>query len=117
MSPKKKDKLSGWYKVADKDILAAKVLLQHEPMFYEILCFHCQQVAEKYLKGLIAFYDEEPPKVHDIRQLIAIVLLKDETVMKIADAVALNDYAVRFRYPDHMEIDDIEIAKKNHKSR
>lgn len=39
-------------------------------------------------------------------------MLKDESVLKLAAAVALNEYAVRFRYPDHMEIDDIEIAKK-----
>jgi hypothetical protein len=72
MNPEKKDTLLGWYKVADKDILTAKVLLQHEPMFYEYTLFSLPTGSRKIFKSLDAFYDEEPPKVHDIRQLIGI---------------------------------------------
>ena len=33
-------------------------------------------------------------------------------IAELEDTVLLNEFAVRFRYPDHMEIDDINIAQK-----
>ena len=39
-----------WFKFADDDLQAAKKLFGE---FNHITCFHCQQSAEKYLKGLL----------------------------------------------------------------
>lgn len=110
MNPEKKQKIEGWFDVAEKDLQTANVLIVQDLWAYDILCFHCQQSAEKYLKALLVYYDTEPPKVHDIRQLLAMLLSLNEEVLSLQDAVDLNDYAVRYRYPDHLEIDDKEIA-------
>jgi len=30
------------------------------------IAFHCQQAAEKYLKGALSFFGEDPPYTHDL---------------------------------------------------
>jgi len=43
-----------WFEYAENDFEAAKILsLQVKPKL-EIVCYHCQQCAEKMLKGYIA---------------------------------------------------------------
>lgn len=41
-----------WFDIAEKDLKSAKILFQHDAD-YGIVCFHCQQAIEKYLKGYI----------------------------------------------------------------
>ena len=38
-------------RTADRDLDVAELILQNSPRFYESIGFHCQQVAEKYLKS------------------------------------------------------------------
>ena len=40
----------------------------------DVVCFHCQQCAEKYLKGLLEEIGLSIPKIHDLDQLWSIVL-------------------------------------------
>lgn len=35
----------------------------------EISCYHCQQSAEKYLKGYLVLYGKNPPRTHDLDEL------------------------------------------------
>lgn len=112
MSLEKRQRLEGWFAVAEKDLHTAEVLLEHELWAYDVLCFHCQQAAEKYLKAYLTYYDSEPPKVHDIRQLLALLVPFDSDVLSLQNAVDLNDYAVRYRYPDHLAIEDKGVAER-----
>jgi HEPN domain-containing protein len=41
-----------WFQYADSDFEAAKFLQSMRPVPLEIICYHCQQSGEKYLKGL-----------------------------------------------------------------
>ncbi|RZK22393.1 MAG: HEPN domain-containing protein [Hymenobacter sp.] len=41
---------------ADRDMEAAEALLQVGAHLYENIGFHCQQVVEKYLKGVLVAY-------------------------------------------------------------
>ena len=56
-----------WVRFADMDVLSANHLneIQH-PKPLEIICYHCQQAAEKMLKALIITYDGELQKTHDL---------------------------------------------------
>ena len=47
-----------WFETADLDYGSALFLLEMKPMPFEIICYHCQQCAEKYLKGFTAYYGE-----------------------------------------------------------
>jgi HEPN domain-containing protein len=65
----------------------------------EIIFFHLQQAAEKYLKALLSFQGVHYEKIHDIRRLIAIckiniIDLPDQTER----LVELNPFAVEGRY-------------------
>jgi len=59
-----------WFQFADNDLDTAEVLLLYRPQSYEIICYHCQQTVEKYLKGYLLFKGVEfPPKTHNLLQL------------------------------------------------
>ena len=65
----------------------------------EIIFFHLQQAAEKYLKALLSFHGVHYEKIHDIRRLIELcqdnsIELPDQTE-KLVD---LNPFAVEGRY-------------------
>ncbi len=40
-----------WFDIAEMDISSAKYLQNMQPIPREIICYHCQQSVEKYLKG------------------------------------------------------------------
>ena len=103
-----------WLETADSDLTAAKSLLQYmQPISYEIICFHCQQAVEKYLKWFLVLQDIEPPKTHDLEELEkqceAIYPLFFEIYEKCS---ILSKYAIKTRYPNEMRVErqDMENA-------
>ncbi len=58
-----------WLNIAEMDMASAKFLQNMHPVPVEIICYHCQQSAEKYLKGYLAFNEEEVLKTHDLLAL------------------------------------------------
>ena len=74
MDKYKAEILQQWLNKAKDDLRAAEYLsTMHHPTPDEIICFHCQQTAEKYLKAFIFLQDIEPEKTHDLRELLTIV--------------------------------------------
>ena len=65
-----RDLVRDWVGKADLDYRAAERLLQDEERLREIIAFHCQQAAEKYLKGFLVRHQVEFPKTHNVRQLL-----------------------------------------------
>ena len=50
-----------WIEKAENDILTSRFLAETmHPAPAEIICFHCQQAAEKYLKAFLVYNDQEP---------------------------------------------------------
>jgi HEPN domain-containing protein len=49
MKDEKRNYLQQWLHKAEHDLLAAKLILDYEPIILDISCFHCQQAVEKYL--------------------------------------------------------------------
>ncbi|UTC76000.1 HEPN domain-containing protein [Treponema sp. OMZ 792] len=44
-----------WYSYAERDLITANHLVKTlHPVPLEIVCYHCQQSSEKFLKGYIA---------------------------------------------------------------
>jgi HEPN domain-containing protein len=59
-----------WIEKAENDISTARYLAENmHPVPTEIVYFHCQQAAEKYLKAFLVYNDQEPPKTHDLIEL------------------------------------------------
>lgn len=95
-----------WFDMANTDLGVAKHLNKtYHPKPLEIVCYHCQQSAEKNIKALI-IYCKLPgglPKIHDLSFLLN--QLKNQ--IKIADiyydyADALTPYGVAIRYPNEL---------------
>jgi len=110
----KNTELRQWLEIADSDLTAAKYLSQYmQPISYEIICFHCQQAAEKYLKWFLVLNNIDPPKIHDLDELVRLceeIRPEFESINK--KCIILSEYAVHTRYPDEKKLlkTDMEIA-------
>jgi HEPN domain-containing protein len=89
----------GWLTKSANDLRAAEVLMGSSPPLLDEAVFHCQQAAEKALKGFLAWHQQPFRKTHNLEigeQCLAIA----PTLKKIIDQAApLTEYAWRFRYP------------------
>ncbi len=89
-----------WVRKAEEDIGGARDLSAQRPPGRNLVCFHCQQAAEKYLKALLQEFGVAPPKTHNLRDLLKLLLLHDGTLKPLErGAKSLTQYAVHYRYP------------------
>ena len=93
-----------WLRFAEDDLAAAKFLLGMPERKLEIICYHCQQCAEKAVKGLYALRDRDIPRTHDFRVLVS-GLRAECDLSTLDDAFALlQPFAVLVRYPYETEL-------------
>jgi len=102
--------IKDWLDKANKDKMAAEKLSNEEEMT-EIVCFHCQQAVEKYLKALLIYNDEEISKTHNIDFLLNKCKLYSSDLENYIGN-PLSDYAVDLRYPDARYIPTMEETKE-----
>ncbi len=89
-----------WLSRAQSNIQRAEVGKATEGIYFEDLCFDCQQAVEKSLKALFVFHNIEFPYSHNINRLIDMLVENKISVPNnIFDAAILADYAVETRYP------------------
>lgn len=94
----------GWLVRASSDARAAEHELRATPPLLDDIVFHCQQVAEKSLKGFLTWHDRPFRKTHSIEELGEQCLQLDPTLKGLIDrAVPLTEYAWKFRYPGEPE--------------
>ena len=95
------DLLAEWIEKAEGDFwTASRELRARKYPNYDGVCFHCQQCAEKYLKGFLQRQGEPVPKSHNLLTLLELCLPFDPTFELQRDLLLqVNQYAVRFRYP------------------
>ena len=67
---------------------------------FDTVCFHCQQSAEKYLKGLLTYLAIQAPRTHDLKALAALIPPELRFPIRVEDLLELNPYAVDVRYAD-----------------
>ncbi|MDP2984824.1 MAG: HEPN domain-containing protein [Candidatus Latescibacter sp.] len=101
-----------WLIKADHDleIVEREMRFSDEPLT-DILCFHCQQAVEKYLKTYLIFKLVKPSKTHDIAELIEECRKLDPDFEKLSDLSYMTEYAVQLRYPD--DFYQPELAEMN----
>ena len=110
----KTELLNSFFNLAQDDLKSAEYLsTMTSPTPDEIICFHCQQSAEKYLKGFLVFHDILPPRTHDLTHLLELCENRmPEFSMLISKCSFLNRYAVivRYSYELQITIDDMKNA-------
>ena len=98
------------------DIASAKYLQNMYPTPIEIICYHCQQSAEKFLKGFLALKEHEIVKTHDLVILNKLCAEYEKEFKSVTEeCLRLTDYGVNVRYPYPIDINksDMLIALKD----
>jgi HEPN domain-containing protein len=103
-----------WIQRAENDISSARHLAENmKPIPAEIVCFHCQQAVEKYLKAFLVYNNQEPLKTHDLTELIKLCSDYSTDFLSLSPKCEyLIPFAVRTRYPggSDPEDNDMKIA-------
>ena len=89
-----------WVRLSQRDYdIAVHLEKTFLPFPVETICFHSQQVIEKALKAILAYYEAEIPYTHNIRILAELCKKHTETPFignKTADTITA--FAVITRY-------------------
>jgi len=102
-----------WLQIAYDDYDSAKFLYDNKiPKPLEIICYHCQQSAEKSLKAFICAHDIDIPKTHEVKRLcMQCSEIDDSFTALFDDCEELEVYATETRYPLRIEIDDTHAER------
>jgi HEPN domain-containing protein len=88
-----------WLEMAKKDMKSAHILFEHEADF-GIVCFHCQQTLEKYLKGYLIFKTGLLEQGHNLIKLCRKAASYDKSFNElIKDCSFVNTFYIETRYP------------------
>ncbi len=90
--------IEDWINKAEKDIKTVEIMKEYNDLT-EIICFHCQQAVEKYLKALLIKNDEDITKTHNIDFLLNKCIKYSDKFGRFL-GTELSEYAVDTRYPD-----------------
>lgn len=94
----------GWLAKAHSDLRAAEHEFLAAPPLLDDVVFHCQQAAEKSMKGFLTWHGCPFRKTHSLEELGEQCLQLDSTLRDLVDrAVPLTEYAWKFRYPGEPE--------------
>jgi len=116
MVPESRRQAGQWLAKAQGDLDSAKILFQANPPQWETGLFHCQQAAEKVLKGWLAFHEIPFLKTQDLAVLLNLCAEKEKGFLPWQESLPrLTPFATESRYPgDALEpaAEDIREAKK-----
>ena len=88
-----------WVKKAEQDYVLARQGSRSKVPVHDGVCFHCQQCAEKYLKGLMEELGLPVPKTHDLDTLLTALVSSYSTLRSLRRGLLfLSDFAVDPRY-------------------
>jgi HEPN domain-containing protein len=102
-----------WIEKAKNDLLNADNNLASEQIPYDTVCFHCQQAAEKLLKGFLVAHNSEYPITHNLFVILEDILEYDSSAENLRESLAiLNPYSIEVRYPGDAWMPTPEDAKE-----
>ncbi|MBU0606738.1 MAG: HEPN domain-containing protein [Armatimonadetes bacterium] len=100
VDPARLEDVQAWLRKAASDLRAANLSLSAVPPLLDDVVFHCQQAAEKAVKGFLAWHDTPFRKTHSLLEVgnqAAQIAPELERVLR--EAAPLSEYAWRYRYP------------------
>ena len=100
-----------WRILAERDMTVADHLANTMvPVPSEIIAFHCQQAVEKYLKGTLTVFKEEPPYIHDLDRLCKLAEKYRPSFVGIASLCAIiNYFSVQPRYDRGVDLSEADM--------
>ncbi len=111
---KTSDLVRGWLSKAESDIKTAGIILANpdrKDLPTDMVCFHCQQAVEKFLKAYLVSHHIQFPNTHILKDLVKKAMAVDSEFEVILEkAERLSPYAVDIRYPDDFYLPTFEEA-------
>jgi HEPN domain-containing protein len=100
-----------WRILAERDMTVADHLANNMvPVPTEIIAFHCQQAAEKYLKGALVILGEEPPYIHDLDDLCSIAEKHRSSFVSIASlCTIITQFSSQPRYDRGVDLSEADM--------
>ena len=98
-----------WLQIAYDDYDTALYLFENKlPKPLEIICYHCQQEAEKSLKAFMCMNNIDIPKIHDVGLLCSRCAELDGEFLQFQEICdEIEVYAKQTRYPSRIEAEDL----------
>jgi HEPN domain-containing protein len=94
-----------WLFIAREDLGIAKLAISAE--YFSSATYHCQQCAEKALKGYLCFRGESITKTHDLIKALEQCMQFDPNFKQLyQEARELTPFSTKFRYPTEFDIPD-----------
>lgn len=92
--------IQAWLIRARNDLANAKFTEHHRKDLLDTAVYHCQQAAEKALKGYLASEGQSILKTHDVGRLVRLASSSNPGFMQLQSmADSLTPFATEFRYP------------------
>jgi len=100
MDDAKRELVHAWLVKARNDHTTASQIgaLPDGPL--DTAIYHCQQAAEKAVKGFLAFHDHRLERSHDVERLVELAAAYEPGFARWEDAaITLTPYATAYHYP------------------
>ncbi len=96
----KRDLVRSWLTKAQHDLASSRKLSTDPDPYLDTAIYHCQQAAEKAIKGFLVFHDQRFQKTHDIEVLISLAIPIEAQFSSWKDVGQHpTPYSAEFRYP------------------
>jgi len=113
MQPEKMAEVRAWLTKEADDLRGADLDLAAAPPLIKDALFHCQQAAEKAMKGFLTAHDRIFRKTHDLNELAMACEALDQGLKEaLLAARDLTVFAWEFRYPGDAPVPPLEEAKE-----
>ena len=104
------EEVKEWFEYADRDLDSAHLLNEAVRRHFEVICYHCAQAVEKYLKGFLIYQDVVPKKTHNLVFLNDFCCEFDIDFQNVYDECRLlNVFATDIRYPNKYEVTEAQV--------
>lgn len=113
MAPESLELARAWLAKAHSDLATARLLINGEEKYLDTGSYHCQQAAEKALKGWLTACEILFPKTHSLEDLLALCVPGDPAFAHFRHhAEELTPLAQEFRYPGDAAEPDAAQAER-----
>lgn len=100
MDEAKRELVCAWLTKSRHDLDTAHQIAGLPGGHLDSAIYHCQQAAEKALKGFLAFHDHRLERTHDIERLTTLACSYESAFAGWVEcAITLTPYATAYRHP------------------
>lgn len=100
MDDGKRELIRAWLIKARNDLTTAREIGALPGYPLDTAIYHCQQAAEKSVKGFLAFHDHRLERSHDVERLVGLAAGYEASFKDYVEhALILTPYATAYRYP------------------